>query len=86
VEEFHLEVEDFQLEVASDSETIGGETTLTIGYQEGDMEKSDSVAPKWYDYEDLVGYVPIEAEEVQNLLKNFREAIRNTDSRTWELV
>jgi hypothetical protein len=33
-----------------------------------------------------VGYIPIEAEEVQNLLKNFREAIGNTDSRNWELV
>jgi hypothetical protein len=33
-----------------------------------------------------VGYIPIEAEEVQNLWKNFREAIGNTDSRNWELV
>jgi hypothetical protein len=32
-----------------------------------DREKSDIVAPKWYDYENLVYYVPIEAEEVQNL-------------------
>ena len=87
VEEFHLKVEDFQLEVeACDSDTGGGETTLTLGYQEGDREESGSVAPKWYNCEDLVGYVPIEAEEVQNLLKNFREAIGNTDSRTWELV
>ncbi|KAK2409141.1 alpha carbonic anhydrase [Trifolium repens] len=87
VEEFHLKVEDFQLEVeASNSETREGETTLTLGYQEGDREESGSVAPKWYDCEDLVGYVPIEAEEVQNLLTNFREAIGNTDSRTWELV
>ncbi|KAK2444748.1 alpha carbonic anhydrase [Trifolium repens] len=87
VEEFHLKVEDFQLEVeASDSATRGGETTLTLGYQEGDREESGSGAPKWYDCEDLVGYVPIEAEEVQNLLKNFREAIGNTDNRTWELV
>ena len=87
VEEFHLKVEDFQLEVeVSDSETRGGETTLTLGYQEGDREESGSVAPKWYDCEDLVGYVPIEAEEMENLLKNFREAIGNTDNRTWELV
>jgi hypothetical protein len=87
VEEFHLKVEDFQLEVeASDSDTRGGETTLTLGYQEGDRVESGSGASKWYDCEDLVGYVPIEAEEVQNLLKNFREAIGNTDSRTWELV
>ncbi|KAK2433477.1 hypothetical protein QL285_018740 [Trifolium repens] len=87
VEGFHLKVEDFQLEVeASDSETKRGETTLTLGYQEGDREESGSVTPKWYDCEDLVGYVPIEAEEVQNLLNNFREAIGNTDSRTWELV
>ncbi|KAK2372836.1 hypothetical protein QL285_073927 [Trifolium repens] len=87
VEEFHLKVEDFQLEVeASDSETRGGETTLTLGYQQRDREESGSVAPKWYNCEDLVGYVPIEAEEVQNLLTNFREAIGNTDSRTWEHV
>ncbi|KAK2458211.1 alpha carbonic anhydrase [Trifolium repens] len=87
VEEFHLKVEDFQLEVeASDSDTRGGETTLTLGYQEGDRVESGSGASKWYDCEDLVGYVPIEAGEVQNLLKNFREAIGNTDSRTWELV
>ncbi|KAK2367568.1 alpha carbonic anhydrase [Trifolium repens] len=87
VEEFHLKVEDFQLEVeASDSDTRGGETTLTLGYQEGDREESGSGAPKWYDCEDLVGYVPIEAEEVRNLLNNFREAIGNTDNRTWELV
>ncbi|KAK2421738.1 alpha carbonic anhydrase [Trifolium repens] len=87
VEEFHLKVEDFQLEVeAFDSDTRGGETTLTLGYQEGDREESGSGAPKWYDCEDLVGYVPIEAEEVQNLLNNFKEAIGNTDNRTWELV
>ncbi|KAK2423952.1 alpha carbonic anhydrase [Trifolium repens] len=87
VEEFHLKVEDFQLEVeASDCDTRGGETTLTLGYQEGDREESGSGSPKWYDCEDLVGYVPIEAEEVQDLLNNFREAIGNTDSRTWELV
>ncbi|KAK2410739.1 alpha carbonic anhydrase [Trifolium repens] len=87
VEEFHLKVEDFQLEVeASNSDTRGGETTLTLGYQEGDREESGSVAPKWYDCEDLMGYVPIEAEEVRNLLNNFREAIGNTDNKTWELV
>jgi hypothetical protein len=33
-----------------------------------------------------VGYVPIEAKEVQNLLKNFKEAIRNTENQTWELI
>jgi hypothetical protein len=30
----------------------------------GDKEESGIVAPKWYGYEDLLGYVPIEAEEV----------------------
>ncbi|KAK2453266.1 hypothetical protein QL285_000978 [Trifolium repens] len=48
VEEFHLKVEDFQLEVeASNSDTKGGETTLTLGYQEGDREESGSGSPKW---------------------------------------
>jgi hypothetical protein len=78
VEGFHLKVEDFQLEVeASDSDTKGGETTLTLGYQERDKEESGTTVKTLWD---------MLAEEVQNLLKNFREAIRNTDSRTWELV
>ncbi|KAK2397311.1 alpha carbonic anhydrase [Trifolium repens] len=77
----------FQLEVeSSDSGTRGGEPTLALGYLAEDREESGSVAPFGYDCEDLVGYVPIEAEEVQDLLKNFREAIGNTDNRTWELV
>ncbi|MCI27559.1 hypothetical protein A2U01_0048758, partial [Trifolium medium] len=32
-----------------------------------DRVESDIVAPKWYDYGDLVSYVSIVAEEVQNL-------------------
>ncbi|MCI93908.1 hypothetical protein A2U01_0115206, partial [Trifolium medium] len=40
-----------------------------------DREKSGIVAPKWYGYGDLVGYVPIVAEEMQNMLKNLREAM-----------
>jgi hypothetical protein len=31
-----------------------------------DREESDIDAPKWYDYEDLVCYVSIVVEEVQN--------------------
>jgi hypothetical protein len=61
VEEFHLQVE------ASDSETIGRETTLAIDYLVGDREESGCVALKGYIYEDLVGYVLIVAEEVQTL-------------------
>jgi hypothetical protein len=68
VKEFHFKVEEFQLEVeSSDSGTIGREITLALCYQVRDMEKIGSVAPKGYDYEDLVGYVSIVAEEVQNL-------------------
>jgi hypothetical protein len=33
-----------------------------------------------------VGYVLIEVEEVQNLLKNFKDAIGNKGNQTWELV
>jgi hypothetical protein len=43
------------------------QSTLALSYIMRDREKSDIVAPKWYDYENLVYYVPIEAEEVQNL-------------------
>ena len=31
-------------------------------------------------------YYPIVAEEVQNMLKNFREAIGSNSDQTWELV
>jgi hypothetical protein len=51
VEEFHFKVEEFHLEVeASDSGTIGRETTLILGYLVGDREENGSVAPKGYDY------------------------------------
>jgi hypothetical protein len=39
------------------------QSTLALSYLMRDREMSDIVAPK-YDYEDLVYYVPIEAEEV----------------------
>ena len=42
-------------------------STMALGYLMRGREKSGIVAPKWYDYEDLVGYVSIVAEEVQNL-------------------
>ncbi|MCI89137.1 hypothetical protein A2U01_0110425, partial [Trifolium medium] len=38
-----------------------------FGYLMRDREKSGIVAPKWYGCGDLVGYVSIVAEEVQNL-------------------
>jgi hypothetical protein len=40
---------------------------MALGYLMRGREESGIVAPKWYDYEDLVGYVSIVAEEVQNL-------------------
>ncbi|PNX84345.1 hypothetical protein L195_g040405 [Trifolium pratense] len=60
-------------------------STLALGYL-GDREESGSVAPKEFSYGDLVDYVPIMAEEVQNMLKNFREAIGSNGDQTWELV
>ena len=42
-------------------------STMALGYLMRGREESGIVAPKWYDYEDLVGYVSIVAEEVQNL-------------------
>ena len=51
---------------ASDSGTRRRQSTLALGYLV-DREESEIVAPKWYVYEDLVGYVSIVAEEVQNL-------------------
>ena len=43
------------------------QSTIALGYLLRGREESGIVAPKWYDYEDLVGYVSIVAEEVQNL-------------------
>ncbi|PNX57687.1 hypothetical protein L195_g050530 [Trifolium pratense] len=61
------------------------QSTLALGYL-GDWEESGSVAPKEFSYGDLVDYVSIVAEEVQNMLKNFREAIGSNGDQTWELV
>jgi hypothetical protein len=56
---------------------------LALGYLMVDREESVIVAPKWYDYEDLVCYVSIVAEEVQNILKISREAIESNGDQTW---
>ena len=42
-------------------------STMALGYLMRGREESGIVAPKWYDYEDLVDYVSIVAEGVQNL-------------------
>jgi hypothetical protein len=64
---FKALVEESQFEVGpSDSGTRGRLSTLTLGYLTRDREESDIVAPKWHDYEDLVFYVSIVAEDVQN--------------------
>ncbi|MCI08818.1 hypothetical protein A2U01_0029899 [Trifolium medium] len=69
------------------SGTRGRQSTLAPSYLVRDREGSDIVAPKKYSYGDLVCYVSIEAEEVQNLVsKIFREAIRNKDKQTLRLV
>jgi hypothetical protein len=75
-------VEESQVEVEpSDSGTRGRLSTIALGYLIGDREESGIVAPKWYDYEDHVCYVSIVTEEVQNVLKTFREAIESNDDR-----
>ncbi|MCI87919.1 hypothetical protein A2U01_0109204, partial [Trifolium medium] len=52
-----------------------------------DEEGSCTVAPKKYGYENLVCYVPFEAEEMQNLVsKIFREAIGNNSNQTLKLI
>jgi hypothetical protein len=38
--------------------------TLATFYLVRDKQGSGIIAPKWYDYEDLMCYVPIETEEV----------------------
>ena len=42
-------------------------STMALGYLMRGREKSGIVAPKWYGYGDLVGFVSIVTEEVQNL-------------------
>jgi hypothetical protein len=42
-------------------------STMAHGYLMRGREESEIVTPKWYDYEDLVCYVSIVAEEVENL-------------------
>ena len=58
-------------------------STMALGYLMRGREESGIVAPKWYDYEDLVGYVSIVAEEVQDLERIFREAIESNSDQTW---
>ncbi|MCH90050.1 hypothetical protein A2U01_0010956, partial [Trifolium medium] len=63
------------------------QSTLAHSYLVRDREVSDIVAPKKYGYGDLLYYVSIEAEEVQNLVSNiFWETIRNKDKQTLRLV
>jgi hypothetical protein len=60
-------IKENQFEVeCSNSGTRGRLSTLALGYLMRDREESDIDAPKWYDYEDLVCYVSIVVEEVQN--------------------
>jgi hypothetical protein len=75
-------VEESQFKVEpSDSWTRG--IQLALRYLMVDREENGIVAPKWYDYEDLVYYVSIVAEEVQNVLKIFRETIGSNNDQTW---
>jgi hypothetical protein len=64
---FKALVEESQFEVeSSDSGTRRRLSTLTLCYLTGDRDESDIVTPKWHGYEDLVFYVSIVAEDVQN--------------------
>ncbi|MCI10336.1 CC-NBS-LRR resistance protein, partial [Trifolium medium] len=56
-----------------ESSNSGRQSTLTLGYLIGDREESGSVEPKGCNHGDLVGYVSIVAEEVQDLERIFRK-------------
>ena len=43
------------------------QSTIALGYLMRNREESGIVASKWYGYGNLVGYVSIVTEEVQNL-------------------
>ena len=68
-----------------ESSKSGRLSTLTLGYLIGDREESGCVEPKG-NHGDLVGYVSIVAEEVQDLERIFREAIESNLDQTVELV
>ncbi|CAJ2659843.1 unnamed protein product [Trifolium pratense] len=54
--------------------------------EELEREEGGSVEPKGDDHGDLVGYVSIVSEEVQDLERIFREAIESNGDQTRELV
>ncbi|MCI78857.1 hypothetical protein A2U01_0100128, partial [Trifolium medium] len=62
-------VEETQFEVKSFTSRTRRrrQSALALGYLVRDREESGIVAPKEYDYGDLVCYVLIVAEKVQNL-------------------
>ncbi|CAJ2635851.1 unnamed protein product [Trifolium pratense] len=66
-----------------ESSNSGRQSTLALGYLIGDREESGIVEPKGDDHEDLVSYVSIVAEEVQDLERIFREAIESNSDQTW---
>ncbi|CAJ2666798.1 unnamed protein product [Trifolium pratense] len=69
-----------------ESSNSGRQSTLTLGYLIGDREEGGSVEPKRDDHGDLVGYISIVSEEVQDLERIFREAIESNGDQTLELV
>ncbi|KAK2438227.1 hypothetical protein QL285_023036 [Trifolium repens] len=60
-----------------ESSNSGRLSTLTLGYLIGDREESGCVEPKG-NHGDLVGYVSIVAEEVQDLERIFRRQLKAT--------
>jgi hypothetical protein len=81
---FETLVEESRFEVEhSDSGTRRRLSTVALSYLNRDREESGIVVPKWYGCEDLVCYVSIVAEEVQNVLKTFRVSIESNNDQTW---
>ena len=60
-------------------------STMALGYLMRGREESGIVAPKWYDYEDLVGYVSIVTEEVQKLERSSGRQLKATVIRLGNL-
>ncbi|PNX86485.1 hypothetical protein L195_g042563 [Trifolium pratense] len=60
-----------------ESSNSGGQSTLALGYLIRDRDERGIVEPKGDDHGDLVDYVSIVDEEVQDLERIFREAIES---------
>ena len=57
-------------------------STMALGYLMRGREESGIVAPKWYDYEDLVVMFQLWLKKCKTW-KIFREAIESNSDQTW---